>query len=263
MIHFIMPCDGLAPREIEEHYRPQASQLAARGFNVSIVADQTFRSGESVRGVPPQAVVVYRGWMVHPAEYANLERAIDSAGATLLTSTAHYTLAHHLPNWYPLVESLTPETVWITDPSQLAATMQRLDWGAYFLKDFVKSLKVDGGSIVRTPAEADQWLRSMLDYRDELEGGICLRRVEEFVADSECRYFVLHSQPYAPDGRPIPEIVQIAAERIPAPFFTVDVARTKQGQLRIVEIGDAQVSDLVGWTPEQFASIWPTSECPT
>jgi hypothetical protein len=35
----------------------------------------------------------------------------------------------------------------------------------------------------------------------------------------------------------------------------VDVVQRADGQLRIVEIGDGQVSDLVGWTPERFASI--------
>ncbi len=30
----------------------------------------------------------------------------------------------------------------------------------------------------------------------------------------------------------------------------------KDGALRIVEVGDGQVSDLVGWNVEQFVALW-------
>ena len=46
------------------------------------------------------------------------------------------------------------------------------------------------------------------------------------------------------------------AEAIPGPFFSVDVAFRTDGVERIVEIGDGQVSDLVGWSVERFANIW-------
>lgn len=36
----------------------------------------------------------------------------------------------------------------------------------------------------------------------------------------------------------------------------VDVALREDGVERIVEIGDGQVSDLVGWSPERFAEMW-------
>ena len=35
----------------------------------------------------------------------------------------------------------------------------------------------------------------------------------------------------------------------------MDVVERNDGQLRVVEIGEGQVSDLVDWTPEQFAKI--------
>lgn len=41
-----------------------------------------------------------------------------------------------------------------------------------------------------------------------------------------------------------------------SPFFSVDVALREDGAERIVEIGDGQVSDLVGWSPERFAEMW-------
>jgi len=43
---------------------------------------------------------------------------------------------------------------------------------------------------------------------------------------------------------------------IDSPFFSVDIAQTDDGVARVVEIGDGQVSDLVGWPAESFANIW-------
>jgi hypothetical protein len=164
---------------------------------------------------------------------------------------------HHLPNWYPLLADLTPETRVFPADADIAEELWALDWGAYFIKDYVKSLKTSRGAIVRGPSEASALIAEMLEYRGEIEGGICVRRVEDFIPDSERRYFVLRGVAYAPSAdASAPEIVSQCAERIPSKFFSVDVARRRDGILRVVEIGDGQVSDIVGWPAESFASMW-------
>ena len=92
--------------------------------------------------------------------------------------------------------------------------------------------------------------------RGEIEGGLCIRRVEPFVAESERRYFVLDGRPFSATGDPVPELVSQVARRIPSPFFSIDVIRREDGVLRLVEIGDGQVSDLVGWSTTAFAEMW-------
>lgn len=254
--HFIMPPDSLEPRQVDAVFRPQADCLRQYQYETSLVPDAVFREGVALRGIPEGSTVVYRGWMLKVHEYRELDKAICRAGAQLLTDPEAYALTHHLPKWYANLAEFTPETVMIEQVDELVPTLRRLAWGSYFLKDFVKSLKVAGGSIVRSEADASRWLGKMIEYRDELEGGICIRRVESFIPESECRYFVLNGVPYAPDHRPIPDPVHIAAERIISPFFTVDIARNADDQCRIVELGDGQVSDLVGWSPDRFAKIW-------
>lgn len=54
----------------------------------------------------------------------------------------------------------------------------------------------------------------------------------------------------------MPQAVEAAAQRIASPFFSVDVAIDDAGRTRIIEIGDGQVSDLVGWSPDEFVGIW-------
>jgi hypothetical protein len=81
--------------------------------------------------------------------------------------------------------------------------------------------------------------------------------VEEFVAETESRYFVLYSKPFAASAHEaVPEIVEECAKRINSRFFSVDVVQRTDGCKRVVELGDGQVSDLVGWTTERFAALW-------
>jgi hypothetical protein len=238
-------------------FADQWSALTKADFTASLCSDAVLAGTKPLRNVPPGSMVVYRGWMVKGEEYTALTRAIEQCGATAFTSLPEYLATHHLPNWYRLLADLTPETRVFPADADIVAELRALGWGAYFLKDYVKSLKTARGSIVREPAEALAVIAEMREYRGQIEGGICVRRVEEFLPESERRYFVLLGAGYAPSAVvAVPEIVQKCAERLPSKFFSVDVARRADGELRVVEVGDGQVSDLVGWSPEAFAGMW-------
>lgn len=200
---------------------------------------------------------MYRGWMLTNEEYESLASAIVAVGAIPFTTPQEYLATHHLPRWYPLLTDHTPETRVLPADADLVAEIRALGWGTVFLKDYVKSLKTSPGSVVRDPAEAPAVVAAMLDYRGMIEDGICVRRFESFEPGTERRYFVLNGMPFAPtsDG-PIPDTVRACANRISSPFFSVDVAVRSDCVTRVIEVGDGQVSDLVGWTAEQFARIW-------
>jgi hypothetical protein len=55
------------------------------------------------------------------------------------------------------------------------------------------------------------------------------------------------------------DIVIQCAKHIDSNFFSVDIVNRADGQLRIVEIGDGQASDLVGWSVQRFIDIWETA----
>jgi hypothetical protein len=259
-LHFVMPPDGLSENQIEGLFNPQAKTLIERGHTVSIVKDEVFNSTAVPRNLPRESTVVYRGWMVGIEQYKKYEEAINAIGSRTITNSSQYCLAHWLPNWYSKLSAYTAETVVVDKSANIINELKQLNWKeGYFLKDYVKSLKVAGGSIVRNPEDGARWLKEMLSYRDEIEGGICIRRIENFIPDSELRYFVIQGKPFGPNNSPVPEPVNVAASTIESPFFSVDVAKTIDGDWRIVELGDGQVSDLVGWTAEDFAKIWDDS----
>lgn len=258
-LHFLVSEHPLRKSVPDPQFEDQKAALETAGFSASCIGEGTLRDGRALRGIPSGKPVVYRGWMVKPAEYQLMADEVAAAGASMLTSPEAYLAAHYLPRWYDALADLTPETVVVPAETDLVAELKKLSWpGGYFLKDFVKSLKAPPGAIAATPEMAPAIVAAMKDYRGEIEGGLCVRRVEAFVANSERRYFVLNGRACGP--RPIPTIIQAVSERIRSPFFSVDVAERADGVLRIVEVGDGQVSDLVGWTVERFVELWKPRE---
>ena len=255
----LYPQSVLDARIPDEMFSEESQAMKAVACSIHLIDTEALASGTSRVRPPfePGARVVYRGWMLTHSEYVNLAASVERAGGSCLTSPKDYLATHLLPRWYPIVRDYTPETVFLDTDADLASELQRLGWGRFFIKDHVKSLKTSVGSIIEDPEQIETVVSEMEKYRGFIEGGLCIRRVEDFIAGSERRYFVLNRTPYAAEsGVASPDPVVFCAGAIPSPFFSVDIARRADGVERIVEIGDGQVSDLVGWPVERFVEIW-------
>jgi hypothetical protein len=192
--------------------------------------------------------------MLSATEYEALVSALSRAGARPTIDLQAYLSSHHLPSWYPSLADLTPETRIYSPDCDLEAELRTLGWSGFFIKDYVKSLKTSVGSRITKPEQVGSVVADMRRFRGIIEGGFCVRRVESFLPDTERRYFVLDGVPHAATGD-APLLVHDCAKRLQSRFYSVDVVQRADGQLRVVEVGDGQVSDLVGWTPARFASI--------
>jgi hypothetical protein len=259
MLHFLFPSDPLDPKEADDIFREQAEAMRELGFGVSLFSLEELQIGNfKIRGpIPKGATVVYRGWMMEAPEYEKLVEMIGSRGAMPLTSLEAYLSCHHLPNWYPLISDFTAETRMFPTDADLSKELSALGWNKFFLKDYVKSLKTSVGSVVSKPEEVATVLAEMKKFRGAIEGGICVRRFESFRKGSETRYFVIQGVPHASSDA-VPNLVAQCARRIRNPFFSVDVAIREDGVERVVEVGDGQVSDLVGWDVNGFSKLWAT-----
>ncbi len=243
-------------RRVDEAYAEEYEAVRAQGMDTHLFSFESFEAG-SFRAAPafsPGETVLYRGWMLRVPEYSRLVQAVEMAGATALVSSAHYRLCHHLPEWYPLVSSLTAETVVLDEGSDYVAALSQLQWEGYFIKDFVKSLSTGAGSLVSSPDQVEQVVEQLRKYRGAIEGGICVRRAQQFLPGSERRYFVLRGKPHSTDEQ-IPAVVQECAARVNSSFFSVDTATLTGGQIVVVELGDGQVSDRKEWPAESFAQL--------
>lgn len=255
-MQLLFPAQPFQPSVPDEAYAQEFEALRAQGVACSLFSLEDFEAGafKPRPALVPEVPVMYRGWMLTPEKYAQLHEAIAKKGATPLTSPAQYTACHHLPLWYALCTDLTPETIVVPQDADFAAILANTMWPAYFVKDYVKSLGTQHGSIAQTPEEITTIVEQMEHYRGSIEGGICIRQWESLHPDSEERYFVLHGQAYARDGH-VPAIVHDVAARIACPFFSVDIATATNGTLRLIELGDGQVSDRKLWPITAFISM--------
>lgn len=256
-IQMIFPSDVLHPHKVAHEYETEYLAALEAGMACALVdIDTMVVKGQLVKGVE----VAYRGWMLTLSQYHALSEAVSKCEATLMTSLRDYASCHHMPGWYEKCKELTPETLFFQeDQFDLILTCLRDHaWTSCFVKDYVKSLTTSRGSRADNITEVYEIIALLRQYRGELEGGLCLREFEELEPNSERRYFVYQGEVYGAEGF-VPKIVELVANRVDCPFYSVDIARNIRGDYRLIEIGDGQVSDLKDWPIDKFLMIFNSS----
>ncbi|HZN61018.1 MAG TPA: ATP-grasp domain-containing protein [Planctomycetota bacterium] len=275
--------DPLNPAVVDEPYAREftaASQvgLASSLFNYEALVNDG-DVDRAIRRIPSPAIpgiAVYRGWMLRPPLYARLQAALLERGIRLVNEPAAYSYAHELPNWYPDFTDVTPRTVIVPlgGPPDFAAILMALrDFGnsPVVLKDYVKSQKhywneacfipdaSDGAAVERVTA------RFLELQGDGLAGGLVYRSFVELepigihpksglTLTREYRVFCFDGKPlcvlpywedaeYRGETPPLDQLNKMAA-RVKSRFFTMDVAKAREGHWILVELGDGQVAGL-------------------
>jgi len=261
----LFPSDVLEPQKVDAHFRGEAD--AARRLDVEVrrLDHDAALAGEMAQalsrfGGPPAGPLLYRGWMIPPGRYRELADALAERGASLLIDADDFARSHHLPSWYAAAGDQTAESIW-TSGSDLDAfvdALGRLGSGAAVVKDYSKSEKAYWHEAMFIPdvtdtAAALAIAERFLELRDEFfDGGFVVRRFENYDPgesrtwwiDGECALVTAH--PDTPDvAGPVVDVGELPRlDPVPSAFFTMDIAREAgSGRLRIVEIGDGQVSD--------------------
>lgn len=256
ILYPVSPFDAKQPDEtFREEYFAVQRDLAGKvevGLFAETPADIAFR-------VPAPAteagvVTLYRGWMLSPEIYDKFRRAIEKTGGSLRVSKKEYLKAHWLPEWYPDIGDLTAPTIVFPEGVNVGAHMRTSNWKSFFVKDFVKSSNTGGGSLVHSFDQIDRVVADIRHYRGGLEGGVCIRQGEKYLPGTERRYFVINGVPWGAENH-IPDVVHQCATRMAMPFYSVDVAERDDGVLRIIELGDGQVSDIKEWPLTRFTEI--------
>lgn len=254
--HFLYPRDPFDAKRPDDSFAAEYDAACEAGLPCVLFSHEHFEEGRfSTKPVLASGSrVVYRGWMLRSEQYAQLENEVHKQGAQLYTTTNQYLHAHHLPGWYSACVDYTAETIIVKDEADLDAALAGIDWPGYFVKDFVKSVSSGAGSLVRSVDAIPSVVATLRHYRGQIEGGLCIRKEECFLADTEDRYFVVDGMVY---GRldAIPAMVLEIASRAHSPFFSIDAALTTDGLLRLIEIGDGQVSDYKTWPLERFVQV--------
>ncbi len=255
-MRILYPANPVNSKEADEPYQEEFSILRARGADCSLFDFDAIELNELKPrpGISTGDEVLYRGWMLDSDRYRKLAALVEARGGAPFTSHEQYLRCHHLPNWYESCAEFTAESVFFAFDEKLVDNVERLGWEQFFVKDFVKSNTTARGSIAATPGEVRDIAELIAKYRGEIEGGIAVRRVEQYDDATEVRYFVFNGKAYAPDST-VPDIVSSIAARVDAGFFSVDIIRRSDGELRLDEVGDGQVSDKKSWSESAFADM--------
>lgn len=282
-MHFLYPVDPINPRLVDEEFRAEAVAARELGHTALRVNTDALEreTGEPVLPWPAldePAVTLYRGWMLRPGTYAALEERLAAKGVSLLTSAQQYQRSHELPGWVDAMGAYTAKTAELTATalSCVEESLSVLGHGKLFLRDYSKSLKhnpeactVPAGA---TPEEALAVVSLFEELRGEsLAGSVLLREFETYVSPELRTWWVggelrlSSAHPDTPDELPsfarsdwLPAGFTEALASLDLPFVTCDFAEREDGAVRLVELGDGQVSGRPrSLAPEEFySSLW-------
>ena len=207
-------------------------------------------------------------------DYAERFSMLEQFDITLVHSPEEYDRTSLLPEWYPLIEDLTPRSVWFEEQPEAEAIEAVLDY-PIFLKGERQTSKHDRSmAIIETPEQMRQvlarWSRDPILHwqrvvaRDYIplrpvarDHGAGLPRVFEFRSfwwEDACvelgPYWV--NSDYAPSAAERGAAValgQEVARRIGVTFLTIDLAQTIDGDWIVIECNDGQDSGYMGCKP--------------
>jgi hypothetical protein len=193
---FVLCRDPLEPARPDRSFQAEVAAIERLGQPYVLVDHDALVRGDDpadvVRRVPEQpepVTAMYRGWMVTPSQYRVLYEALAERNICLINDPDQYRHCHHLPESYPVIERLTPRSVWLTGDLGIARIMEVLTpFGdrPVIVKDFVKSRKHEWNEACFIPCAADRdaverVVRRFLELQDDdLNEGLVFREFVEF-----------------------------------------------------------------------------------
>lgn len=254
MTAFILPSHPFSIKEVDPSYEEEFNLLKNEGFKVYLINIDELDTTKIYPNYEEEKLI-YRGWMLNHENYEKLNNKVNK---NLIVSPKEYLYSHHIVHWYDEIKEDTFET-YFTDLSNASDLFKKLQWKEAFVKDYVKSIKTGKGSIVDSTNDIERLKDDILKYKGFIEGGLVFRKVERFDKTSETRFFVLNGKINVP--KEVPEDMFNLAKKITekhnAFFYTIDIIK-QDNNYKVIEIGDGQVSDMVGWNPKDFIKIFNT-----
>ena len=274
--------DPLQPRRPDDVYAAEAAVADRLGIAHTLIDHDAIISGDlssAVRRVPTAdrlTTGVYRGWMITPEQYRLLHQALDAKGVRLVNTPDAYRHCHHLPESYAAIEGSTPRTVWLptageVDFEAVINMLRTFGDTPLVVKDFVKSQKHAWEEACFIPSASDRHavervVRQFLELQaPDLAGGLVFREFVEFEPVGrhprsgmpltlEYRLFFIDGKlllcseyweegDYHGEGPPVEQFTDLAS-KVRSRFFTMDVAKRRDGGWLVVELGDGQVAGM-------------------
>ena len=280
-LNFIYCNHPLYKDQVDEDYREEY-QTAGLNSPCALFSYEDLKEGKlSLFGEKISGLTIYRGWMMKPDMYNFFYDKLEEKGIILINTPEEYKRYHTLPGWYNEFKEFTPESVWENTGTLESALDLTIGLsGSYIVKDYVKSRKhewYDACYIqnITDTTNVKKTIGNFIERQgDSLVGGIVLRKFVKLKPigyheksgmpiSEEYRVFVYAGRVMIIENYWRTENKNIISDdeftwiftlidKIRSNFVTMDLGRTEDGKLIVMELGDGQVSGLQEISPERF-----------
>lgn len=267
----LFPASPNSLREPDPEFEREQIALDSLGIPWRVVGIDALIKGDLERAFrffkPTEDLpIIYRGWILHPAEYDLLSSTLAQRSCRLFISPAAYRSGLLFPEFYPAIAAHSFPATWISgaEPRHALEAAERLGPPPWFIKDYAKSAKEiwPNGSVVRSRRDMAGAVRALQEYRgDRFESGIVIRpllRLKQLGehpfggrVHEEYRLFLflgalISQSPYDRVAGDLTsfEDYSVMPDKIRSPFFSADIVVTEDNQRYILEIGDGGCSGL-------------------
>ncbi len=259
----LFPNDYLNPKKVNEDYAQEFDAAQKYGFYTGLIDDDAWVNDNTIKLILPKSFegeVLYRGWMVKPEQYDELDKALQARHCRLIQDKDVYCRYHTLPGYYHWIKDNTPQALWFKNGDSIDWDLVRNTMSKCIVKDYVKSEKNTSfpkflDLQMLSDNELNEYIKLFIEMRDDLyTGGIVLK---EFVnlkkygeTTNEIRAFFFDEK--------LLTLTQNSAQPVNCPvvpeefvkkfaffgFYSIDFAELEDGSWTIIECGDGQVSGL-------------------
>jgi hypothetical protein len=281
---YILFCESaLEANKVDEDFKDQFISAEENGFGTLLFSFEDLTSADSssvatkrIKASDKLVNVIYRGWMLTPKQYSILYYDLLSKNYQLINTVQEYLNCHYLPDSLKFIENRTPKTVFEKFDSEnsidiLIEKSKIFGQKPIILKDYVKSEKHDWETACFVPDASDPYrfkktIHKLIELRGQhLNEGIVAREFVELndltihsksgmPLTEEYRLFFCNKKlvgifDYWEEGeyklsKPDTTEFEDIAKGVESKFFSMDIARQKNGELIIIELGDGQVAGL-------------------
>ena len=279
----IIFCDsGFSPKEIDYMYAEEYKSAKQKFIQTSLISFEELKKGnvgsalKKVRPSEEKENGIYRGWMLKPSQYETLYNSLLEKNIELINKPSEYKFCHYLPESYETIKDFTPKTTFkelksVFNIEDFKNEINEFGDKPIVIKDYVKSQKHYWNEACYIPRASDKEkansvISKFIELQDsDLNEGLVFREyveLEELTNHSESgmpltkefRVFVKNGEimtifKYWDEGdyqnvEPVIEEFEKIIPEIKSSFFTMDIAKKKDGKWIIVELGDGQVAGL-------------------
>lgn len=275
-------CDNLIDGKVDPDFEEEYKSAIAQGFQVSLMSFEDLNDlniSKSISRIKEQEeleMAIYRGWMIQPDKYKLFYQELLKKKIKLINSPEEYKTCHYLPASYKFIKESTPATNWIeikgdVDFAKVFELTDSFKDDPIIVKDYVKSQKHHWteACFIQKASDKDsvkKIVSRFIDLQgDGLNVGLVFRKFEEleFLKNhsksnmpltKEFWLFFLNRQiiqvfNYWDEGdygdtKPDLGKFEAIGQTVKSNFFTMDIAKKKDGDWIIMELGDGQVSGL-------------------